>query len=155
MADEDAKERTDREFMELLNELRVAIPGVQVLFAFLLTAPFNQRFGETSAFQRDLYLTALLFSAAASALLIATAAQHRLLFRQHSKEALLRRGTKLAVTGFVCLAVAMVCSLTLVTDYLFGGLTSAVVSVFTGCALAWFWLGMAVVERIRTKAQRP
>jgi hypothetical protein len=154
MPDEDAKERTDREFMELLNELRVAIPGVQVLFAFLLTAPFNQRFGQTTTFQRDLYLTALLFSAAASALLIATAAQHRLLFRQHSKEALLRRGTRLAVSGFFCLAVAMVCSLTLVTDYLFGGLTSAIVSGFTGLALTWFWLGMAVVERLRTKDQR-
>ncbi len=153
MPDEDPRERTNREFMELLNELRVAIPGVQVLFAFLLTAPFNQRFGQTTAAQRDLYLTALLFSAAASALLIATAAQHRLLFRQHSKEALLRRGTRLAVSGFVCLAVAMVCSLTLVTDYLFGGVTSAIVSVAVGLSLAWLWLGMAVVERLRTKGQ--
>ncbi|PZS31190.1 MAG: hypothetical protein DLM59_10290, partial [Pseudonocardiales bacterium] len=78
---------------------------------------------------------------------------HRLLFRQHSKEALLRRGTRLAVSGFVCLAVAMVCSLTLVTDYLFGGVTSAIVSVAVGLSLAWLWLGMAVVERLRTKGQ--
>ncbi|MDP9241222.1 MAG: DUF6328 family protein [Actinomycetota bacterium] len=153
MPDEDRRERTDREFMELLNELRVAIPGVQVLFAFLLTAPFNQRFGQTSAFQRDLYLTALLFSAAASALLIATAAQHRLLFRQHYKEALLKRGTWLAVSGFVCLAVAMVCSLTLVSDFLFGGLTSTIVSVVVGLSLAWLWVGMAIVDRVGTKDQ--
>jgi Flp pilus assembly protein TadB len=147
MPDEDPRERTDREFMELLNELRVAIPGVQVLFAFLLTAPFNQRFGQTTQFQRDLYLAALLTSAAASALLIATAAQHRLLFRQHSKEALLRRGNRLAISGFLSLAVAIVCSLLLVTDFLFGGLTSAIVAVVVAGSLGWLWLGMALAER--------
>src|SRR5437764_5244862 len=84
-------ERIDRELIELLNELRVALPGVQVLFAFLLTVPFTQRFGHTTAIERDIYFVTLILAALSCVLLIAPSSQHRLLFRKRDKEALLLR----------------------------------------------------------------
>ena len=88
---ESRKERVDRELIELLNELRVALPGVQFLFAFLLIVPFQQTRNTLTDFQLDVYFVALIASAVATGLLIAPAAQHRVLFRQHAKEKLLRR----------------------------------------------------------------
>jgi len=147
MPDEDDKERVDRELMELLNELRVAIPGVQVLFAFLLTAPFNQRFDQTTSFQRGIYLIALLTSAAASALLVATASQHRLLFRQAQKEDLLSRGNRMAIAGFVALAVSLASGVLLVTSFLFGHLTSGLVTAAVALLFVWLWFGMALPQQ--------
>src|SRR3954452_470776 len=89
--DESRAERVDRELIELLNELRVALPGVQFLFAFLLIVPFQQSIDKVTAFQRGIYFVALAAAAVATALLIAPAAQHRVLFRQHDKEKLLKR----------------------------------------------------------------
>jgi len=77
VGDEDRKQRVNRELSELLNELRVALPGVQVLFAFLLAVPFQQRFTDVTVFQRDVYYGTLLMSALSIVLLIAPAAQHR------------------------------------------------------------------------------
>ena len=88
-SDEDQSERINRELIELLNELRVALPGVQVLFAFLLTVPFSQGFVETTQFQRDLLFGVLVATAISAALLIAPSAWHRLRFRQKDKELLL------------------------------------------------------------------
>src|SRR5688572_7903121 len=88
---ESRKERVDRELIELLNELRVALPGVQFLFAFLLIVPFQQTREQLTDFQRDVYFVSLLAAAVATVLLIAPAAQHRILFRQKDKEKLLRR----------------------------------------------------------------
>src|SRR3954468_1788074 len=91
---ETRKERIDRELIELLNELRVALPGVQFLFAFLLIVPFQQKADQITDFQRDVYFVALASAALATALLIAPAAQHRILFRQQDKENLLRRSNR-------------------------------------------------------------
>ena len=107
-SEESRKERIDRELMELLNELRVALPGVQFLFAFLLVVPFQQQGVQLSDFQRDVYFAALLAAAVATGLLIAPAAQHRVLFRQHDKEALLRRSNRSAFLGLTVLALAIV-----------------------------------------------
>lgn len=147
MPEEDHKERVDRELIELLNELRVAIPGVQVLFAFLLTAPFNQRFNLTTSFQRGVYLTALLTSAAASALLVATASQHRLLFRYAQKEDLLRRGNRMAIAGLAALGISLASGVLLVTNFLFGNVTSAIVTAAVALLFAWLWFGMALPQR--------
>ena len=100
---ESHKERVDRELIELLNELRVALPGVQFLFAFLLIVPFQQTRDQLTDFQRDLYFVALLAAAVATVLLIAPAAQHRVLFRQKDKEKLLRRSNVYAVAGLIVL----------------------------------------------------
>src|SRR6059058_4200036 len=88
---ESRHERVNRELIELLNELRVALPGVQVLFAFLLTVPFTQRFGKTTEIERDIYFVTLILAALSSVLLIAPSSQHRLLFRKRDKERLLLR----------------------------------------------------------------
>lgn len=153
MADEQqesGKERIDRELMEMLNELRVALPGVQVLFAFLLTVPFSQRFSAATDLQRSLYFVTLLAAATASGLLIAPAAQHRILFRQHDKEELLERSNRLAIAGVVALAVAICSSVALAVDFLFG----LGFALPTGAALAllllWLWVVQPMINRPRS-----
>ncbi len=116
--DEDQKARNDRELIELLNGLRVALPGVQVLFAFLLTVPFSQGFGQVSDFQRSVYLLCLLCAAVSTGFFIAPAAQHRILFRAHEKEVLLRRSNRYAVIGSIVLVAAVTAAVLLVIDYL-------------------------------------
>jgi hypothetical protein len=133
---ESRKERIDRELMELLNELRVALPGVQFLFAFLLVVPFQQRGAQLTDFQRDVYFATLLAAAVATGLLIAPAAQHRVLFRQHDKEALLRRSNRSAFLGLTVLALAIVGAILLVTDVLFD-LTR----------LVWWWIAVPYWKR--------
>src|SRR5436190_3209627 len=100
--DQEEQERLNRQLLELLNELRVALPGVQVLFAFLLSVPFQQRFTDVTVFQRDVYYGTLLVSALSIVLLIAPAAQHRVLFRMADKEPMLFRSNKYAITGLLC-----------------------------------------------------
>src|SRR5215213_10628104 len=118
--DESEKERLDRNLGELLQELRVALPGVQVLFAFLLVVPFNQRFADITSFQRTIYFVTLLCATAACACLIAPTAHHRIEFRGKDKERIVMGGNKLAIAGLVLLATAMTGAITLVTDFLYG-----------------------------------
>src|SRR5438270_13910323 len=98
---ETRSERINRELIELLNELRVALPGVQFLFAFLLVVPFQQGGSKTTPFEHGVYYVALVSAAVASVLLIAPAAQHRVLFRQRDKEALLKRSSRSAFAGLM------------------------------------------------------
>jgi hypothetical protein len=144
---ESAKERVDRELIELLNELRVALPGVQVLFAFLLTVPFARRFADTSDFQRDTYLVTLISAAVASGLLMAPAAQHRALFRARNKENLLHRANRYAFVGFIVLAVAIAAAALLVVDFLFGRLTGLVTGIALGALLLWWWTVLPLLQR--------
>ena len=102
MAEQKSKEDLDRELIELLNEIRVTLPGVQVLFAFLLVAPFSQRFGDINDLQKYAYLAALTFTALGSALLIAPTPYHRIRFRDEDKDALLRVANVLAIAGTLC-----------------------------------------------------
>jgi hypothetical protein len=151
--EEDSKERIDRELIELLNELRVALPGIQVLFAFLLTVPFTQRFAKVTTFQRDVYYATLICSALASALLIAPSAQHRLLFRQREKERLLFLSNKLTIAGLAFLALAIVGVVLLITDLLFG--TTAVIAASAGTfvVFALFWYAIPLVRRARASSR--
>jgi hypothetical protein len=136
---EDEKERRDRELMELVNELRVALPGVQVLFSFLLIVPFNQRWGRTSQFDHAVYLATLLLAAAASALLISPSAQHRLLFRRKYEERMLFTANRIAIAGIGCLGLAIIGAILLVTHVLFGLLPAAVTASCAGLLIAWVW----------------
>ena len=137
---ESKQERINRELIELLNELRVALPGVQFLFAFLLIVPFQQTISRVTDFQRGVYFVALASAAVATALLIAPAAQHRVLFRQHDKEKLLRRGSRSAFAGLVVLAVAIVAVLLLVVDVLFSQTLAWVTAGVLAALLAWWWV---------------
>ncbi len=157
MADhgETRKERVDRELMELLNELRVALPGVQFLFAFLLVVPFSQGVDELTDFQRAVYLVALLAAAIATALLIAPAAQHRVLFRQKDKEALLHRSNRSAFAGLVVLAVAVCSALLLVVDVLFDRVLAWTVAAGVAAVLTWWWLAVPLWLRSRKEQAGP
>ena len=118
--DETPAERVDRNFNELLGELRIALPGVQVLFAFLLTVPFAQGFAQLSGFERGVYFAVLLLTALSSAFLIAPTAYHRLLFRQGRKREILFFANRAAVLGLGALALAMSGAILLITHFLFG-----------------------------------
>src|ERR1700742_2327668 len=104
---EEEQERLNRQMQELLNEVRVAMPGVQVLFGFLLTVPFQQRFQQVNDFQRSVYLVTLVAAAGATAFLIAPSAYHRVMFEQHDKPNIIRNGTVQFLIGIALLAVAM------------------------------------------------
>ena len=141
---DEEQERLNRQMTELLNELRVAMPGVQVLFAFLLAVPFQQRFAMVSPFQRDVYLFTLLAAATATAFLVAPSAYHRIAFQQHEKERIIRMGTRQFVCGLVALAVAMTGAVLLVTDVLFQATTTIIVVVSVAALFAWLWFGIGL-----------
>jgi hypothetical protein len=146
---ESPKERVDRELIELLNELRVAIPGIQFLFAFLLTVPFAQRFGQVGTFERASYFVTLVAAALASALLIAPAAQHRVLFRSRDKEELLRRANRYAYAGMLVLAIAIAAALLLIVGYLFGQMRGYLVSCVFLLLVLWWWFVQPMLQRRR------
>jgi hypothetical protein len=146
---EETQERLDRELIELLNELRVALPGVQVLFAFLLTVPFTQRFAQVNGVQEDAYFASFLCAAVATVLLIAPSAYHRLQWRQKDKEHMLVVANRLAIAGTVFLALAVTGSVFFVTDFLFGALATAIVTGVTVGLFSWFWYGLPLVRRLR------
>ena len=149
MAEESKEEKLNRELIELLNELRVALPGVQILFAFLLTVPFTQRFARATDLQKDVYFFTFLCAAASTALLIAPTAYHRLTWRQHDKEHLLKMSNRLSIAGTVFLAAAMASTVFVVTDVLFDATAAAVVAAATAVFYAWFWYVMPLVRRAR------
>ncbi len=146
--DETPAERLDRNLEELLQELRVILPGVQVLFAFLLVVPFNQRFADVTAFQRDLYLATLLCAAAASACLIAPSIQHRIAFRTQDKENLIFRANQLVIAGGALLAVAMTGAIWLVTGFLFRDALTVAAVVIVAAMFATLWFGVPLLRRM-------
>lgn len=137
--DETEKERIDRNLVELVSELRVALPGVQVLFAFLLVVPFNRRFVEVTGFQEKVYLATLLLTAAASALLIAPSVHHRLQFRRHQKERVVMVGSRLTLAGQAALGLAMTGAVVLVTDFVFDTPTTVLAGAGTGVLFVILW----------------
>ena len=150
---ESKDERLDRELIELLNELRVALPGVQVLFAFLLAVPFTQRFEVLTAAQKDVFFAAFLCTAVATALLIAPSAYHRLRWRERDKEHLLRTSNRLAIAGTAFLAAAVVGVVYLVTDLLFGMTATLVATILTATLFGWLWYGLPLLRRRRTPSR--
>jgi hypothetical protein len=149
---EDTQERTARELIELLQELRIVIPGVQVLFAFLLTVPFQQGFTQLTTVQRDVFFTTLLCTAAATALLIAPSAHHRLLFRQGRREERLRMGNTLAILGLAFLVPAMVGVVYVITDLIFGLTTALVVTIVMALSFVLLWFVLPLPYRGNNKS---
>ena len=137
--DETEKQRWDRNFADLLQELRVAQTGVQILFAFLLTLPFSNGFPKTTAFQKDVYIVALISAAFATAMIIAPVAFHRALFRQGRKPELVRYAHRMASGGIAFLLVAMVSSVLLITDYLLSFWPVLILTVIAGGGFLTFW----------------
>jgi hypothetical protein len=147
VSEETKAERLDRELNELLQGLRVLLPGVQVLFAFLLTVPFSQRFGELSSAQETLFVVALTGAAIASALLVAPSAFHRILFRDREKEWIVVWSNRLTIVGTAFLAVAMVCALYLVIEVVLGHGEAIAVASVLGALFVTLWYVVPYVRR--------
>jgi hypothetical protein len=143
---EDEAERLDRELIELLNELRVVMPGVQLLFGFLLTVPFQQRFSEVTDFQRTVYLCTLVLTAASAAFFMAPSAFHRLTFRERQKPYLVKTATRQTIVGMALLALAMNGAVLVLVDVLFRWPTVVVVVTATTLLFAWLWFGLPLVR---------
>ena len=147
---ETEQERADRNFEELLGELRVTITGVQVLFSLLLTVPFAQRFAEVTELQRRVYFAALLLSAGASLMFIAPVALHRLTFRQGLKPEVVAMSSMLSVVGLVLLAVAIAAVLLLVADVLFATSLAVIVAGLFALLAAILWFVSPLLTRFRS-----
>jgi Family of unknown function (DUF6328) len=147
-------ERYDRNLNELLSELRVALPGVQVLFAFLLVAPFNQRFSTVTAFERRLYLATLLCTLLSSILLIAPTLVHRLQFRRRQKAHIVELANRLTIVGLTVFAIAMTGAVLLVTHYLFGTTTAVITTTIVAITFAITWYVLPLRNR-RTSEPPP
>jgi len=145
--EESHSERVNRELIELLNELRVALPGVQVLFAFLLAVPFAQGFVKTTDFQQDLFFATLLCTAVASALLIAPSAYHRINFRESDKEQMLKTSNGLAIGGLFFLALAIIGAVVLIADFIYGPPLPAICAAVGAVLFAGLWYVLPIVRR--------
>jgi uncharacterized protein involved in cysteine biosynthesis len=137
--DETESERVDRNLQEMLGELRVALPGVQVLFAFLLVVPFNQRFTQVTDFQKTVYFATLLFTAASTVCLIAPTVHHRLEFRRRHKDVIVKTGNQIVVLGLGLLAIAMTGAVLLITDFLYGNTTTTLAAAGVALAFGALW----------------
>lgn len=141
-------ERCDRHLAELMQEIRVAQTGVQVLFAFLLTVAFTNRFGTLSAGERGLYFASLATAGAAAMLLIAPGAQHRVLFRCNDKQHVVRMANRYAIAGLACVALAMSGALAFVATVLFGNAFGAIAGAVAALGCAWCWYGQPFLRRL-------
>lgn len=154
---ESDEERHNRELIELLNELRVALPGVQVLFAFLLAVPFANGFPKLSPTDRDVFFAAFIATALSTVLLIAPSSYHRLRWRQRDKERMLIISNVLTIAGLICLAVAITCVVFVITDFLFHAAWASAFTAFIAAMFLVFWYGLplaAAIQDYRQKARR-
>jgi Family of unknown function (DUF6328) len=150
--DESEGERLDRNLAELLQELRVALPGVQVLFAFLLAVPFQQNFTKITGFQEKVYFATLLCTALSAALLISPTAYHRLTFHLQQKKELVFVSNRLSIAGLAFLALAMTGAVVLITDVLFGPLATAAFGCATAAMFVMLWGVLPLRHRLSLAA---
>jgi cation transport ATPase len=145
--DESQEERDDRNLAELLQELRVAGLGVQVLFGFLLSLPFTNRFVKLSHGQRELYLLTLVLASVSTALLLGPVAYHRLVFRLRQKESLVRAANVMAILGLVCVGLAVSAAVLLVSSFVASGLTAWLITIFVLCMFGGLWFAFPLSRR--------
>jgi amino acid transporter len=145
---ESERERLNRELIELLNELRVALPGVQVLFAFLLAVPFANGFPRLEKLDRDVFFAAFITTALSTAFLIAPSSYHRLRWRAHDKERLLRTSNVLTIVGLGFLAVSIVCVVFVITDFLFHRTWAALFTAVIALTFLVLWYGLPLATAL-------
>lgn len=148
---ENEQERRARELAELLQELRVVLPGVQVLFAFLLTVPFSARFGYVSPLQQTVFFGTLVCTAISAGLLLAPSAHHRLLWRQQAREHRLRMANRFAIAGMILLVPGMVGAIFVITDILFGSTAAAVGTAAIAAFFVCVWFVIPIWYRLNSK----
>jgi amino acid transporter len=152
--EETPKERANRELIELLNELRIVLPGVTVLFGFLLALPFANGWQRVTPFQRDVFVVAFLSTAVSVAFLTAPSSYHRLRFRHGNKEHMVKVGNRLSIAGIAASAVSLEAVVLLVMDSVLslGAAIAAAVSLFV--VLVWLWYGLAGWALLRDRSAR-
>jgi Family of unknown function (DUF6328) len=144
---ESEAERNDRNLIELLQELRVAGLGVQVLLGFLLSLPFTNRFTRLSHAQRDLYLVTLVLAALATAVLVGPVAYHRMVFRRGQKEGLVRAASVMAVVGLAIVGLAVSAAILLVAGFVASGVPAVLITVFVVCVFGILWFAYPLARR--------
>jgi predicted membrane channel-forming protein YqfA (hemolysin III family) len=142
----------NRELVELLQEVRNGLPGLTVLFAFLLTLPFTSRFEDLSWVQEASYVTAFFATTAAIVLLVTPSIYHRVRWRQRDKDALLRRSNVLAVTGFVFMGISLVSCVLLVSELVLPTPFGLMLTVTIAALIAVLWFGMPLARRVRGRS---
>jgi Kef-type K+ transport system membrane component KefB len=150
---ESDEERHNRELIELLNELRVALPGVQVLFAFLLAVPFASGFPKLGKLDRDIFFVAFISTALSTVLLIAPSSYHRLRWRQHDKERMLVVSNVLTIAGLALLAVAITSTVFVITDFLFHRSWAAAFTAVIAAAFVILWYGLPLAAAVRSRSR--
>ena len=148
---ETKEEKVNRELIELLNELRVALPGVQVLFAFLLILPFSQGFPKLGDLDRDIFFAAFITTALSTVLLIAPSSYHRLRWRQHDKERMLVVSNVLTIAGLFLLAVAITCTVFVITDFLFHRTWAATFTAVVAASFLVLWYALPLAAALRDR----
>jgi hypothetical protein len=148
----DEEEKSDRQMAELLQELRIALPGVQILFAFLLTVPFSNGFSKTTSFQRDVLFVTLILTFLSTACFIAPSAAHRLRFHKHDRTWIIESANRLAIAGLAFLAAAMACAMLLITDVLYDGARVWIYSGIAALIVASLWF---LRPLLRTESSGP
>lgn len=146
---QDDQESVDRELTQLLDEVRVAIPGAEVLFAFLLGLAFTERFTHATSLQRHVYFATLLSTAAATALLIAPSAYHRIRFRDGDKNRMLYTATRMMIGSLILLLFAVSGAVFLVADIMYASPVAAIASVLTAAWFVSFWFTLPIMRRVR------
>jgi hypothetical protein len=152
---DDEERKRDRQMIELLNELRVALPGVQILFAFLLTVPFTQRFPQLNDFQRNIFYVTLLAATVSAACLIAPSAAHRLRFHQSEREWLIESANALMIAGLVFLAIAIGAAFLLISDFIYDGAKVWIYSVLVWAVIVGLWFARPLVRAYRGRSSGP
>ena len=152
--DESAKERADRELIELLNELRVVLPGVTVLLAFLLAVPFAKGWPRVTPFQRDVFVVAFLSTAVSVALLMAPSSYHRIRFRQGNKEHMVRVGNRLAIAGIAASAVSLEAVVLLVIDFVLCRSAAIAAAAALSAVIAVLWYALPLLAAARDRSAR-
>jgi hypothetical protein len=145
--DETTEEKLERNTIELLNELRIAGSGIQIMFAFLLVVPFNAGYTRTTTFEHVVYFVTLLLVAMAAFLLLAPPIHHRLLFRRHERPFLISVGNRLAIAGMIFLGFGFTGILVLISDYVVGGAAPIIVGVLAMMTIGSLWFGVPLVRR--------
>jgi amino acid transporter len=147
--------KRDRQMVELLNELRVALPGVQILFAFLLTVPFSVRFDKLTTFQRDVYYVTLMATALSAACLIAPSAAHRLRFHRGERTWIVESANNLMIVGLVFLSIALYGSVLLITDMMFDGARVWIYSGALALVIVSLWFVRPLARHARGESSGP
>jgi cobalamin synthase len=147
--------KRDRQMIELLNELRVALPGVQILFAFLLTVPFSMRFQDLTTFQRDVYYVTLIATTLSAACLIAPSAAHRLRFHQGERAWIVESANELMIAGLVFLALALAGCVLLITDLMFDGARVWIYPGAVAAIIVVLWFVRPLVRHMRGLSSGP